>query len=158
MSELIHLEMKRTYVIHLTHLGFLCITQGPLEFCVVGEQGSEWEATAYVSCTPPPCMRVCLLSRVRLFATPRTVAHQAPLSVGFSRQEYWSGLPFPSPEDLPNPDRTWVSGVAGKFFIIGATRKIGSYREQVFSYTLEIVQPLQTSESKCRFLEKVLTF
>ena len=37
------------------------------------------------------------LSRVRLFATPWTVAYQAPLSMGFSRQEYWSGLPFPSP-------------------------------------------------------------
>ena len=36
-------------------------------------------------------------------ATPWTVAHQAPLSIGFSRQEYWSGLPFPSPGDLPNP-------------------------------------------------------
>ena len=36
-------------------------------------------------------------------ATPWTVARQAPLSMGFSRQEYWSGLPFPSPGDLPNP-------------------------------------------------------
>ena len=35
--------------------------------------------------------------------TPWTIAHQAPLSMGFSRQEYWSGLPFPSPGDLPNP-------------------------------------------------------
>ena len=35
--------------------------------------------------------------------TPWTVAHQVPLSIGFSRQEYWSGLPFPSPGDLPNP-------------------------------------------------------
>ena len=43
------------------------------------------------------------LSRVRLFATPWTVAYQAPPSVGFSRQEYWSGLPFPSPGDLPSP-------------------------------------------------------
>ena len=43
------------------------------------------------------------LSHVRLFATPWTVAHQAPLSMGFSRQEYWSGLPFPSPGDLPDP-------------------------------------------------------
>ena len=43
------------------------------------------------------------LSRVRLFAIPCTVAHQAPLSMGFSRQEYWSGLPFPSPGDLPHP-------------------------------------------------------
>ena len=46
---------------------------------------------------------VKLLSRVRLFATPWTVAYQAPPSMGFSRQEYCSGLPFPSPGDLPNP-------------------------------------------------------
>ena len=44
-----------------------------------------------------------VLSRVRLFATLWTVALQAPLSVGFFRQEYWIGFPFPSPEDLPNP-------------------------------------------------------
>ena len=43
------------------------------------------------------------LSRVQLFATPWTVAHQAPPSVGFSRQEYWSWLPFPSPGDLSDP-------------------------------------------------------
>ena len=43
------------------------------------------------------------LSRVRLFVTPWTVAYQAPPSMGFSRQECWSGLPFPSPGDLPDP-------------------------------------------------------
>ena len=43
------------------------------------------------------------LSHVRLFATPWTVAYQAPLSTGFSRQEYWSGLLFLSPGDLPDP-------------------------------------------------------
>ena len=43
------------------------------------------------------------LSRVRLFATLGTVAYQAPPSMGFFRQEYWSGLPFPSPGDLLNP-------------------------------------------------------
>ena len=48
-------------------------------------------------------MKVKLLSRVRLFVTPWTVAYQAPLSIGFSSQEYWSGLPFTSPEDLPDP-------------------------------------------------------
>ena len=42
------------------------------------------------------------LSRVRLFATPWTVAYQAPPSMGFSMQECWSGLPFPSPGDLPS--------------------------------------------------------
>ena len=46
---------------------------------------------------------VKLLSRVRLFVTPWTVAYQLPPSLGFSRQEYWSGLPFPSPGDLPIP-------------------------------------------------------
>ena len=43
------------------------------------------------------------LSRVQRFVTSWTVAYQAPLFMGFSRQEHWSGLPFPSPEDLPNP-------------------------------------------------------
>ena len=43
------------------------------------------------------------LSHVRLFVTPWTVAHQAPPSMEFSRQEHWSGLPFPSPGNLPNP-------------------------------------------------------
>ena len=47
--------------------------------------------------------KVKSLSRVQLFVTPWTVAYQAPLSMEFSRQEYWSGLPFPSPGDLPNP-------------------------------------------------------
>ena len=47
--------------------------------------------------------KVKSLSRVQLFLTPWTVAYQAPLSMGFSRREYWSGLPFPSPGDLPNP-------------------------------------------------------
>ena len=48
-------------------------------------------------------VKVKSFSRVLLFATPWTVAHQAPPSMGFSRQEYWSGLPFPSPGDLPDP-------------------------------------------------------
>ena len=48
-------------------------------------------------------VKVKSLSRVWLFATPWTVAYQAPLSMGFSRQEHWSGLPFPSPGDLPDP-------------------------------------------------------
>ena len=63
---------------------------------------------------------VKLLSRVRLFATPWTVAYQDSLSMGFSRQEYWSGLPFPSPGDLPDPGiepESLVSpALAGGFF------------------------------------------
>ena len=48
-------------------------------------------------------VKVKLLSPVQLFVTPWPVAYQAPLSMGFSRQEYWSGVPFPSPGDLPHP-------------------------------------------------------
>ena len=47
--------------------------------------------------------KVKSLSHVQLFAIPWTVAYNAPLSMGFSRKEYWSGLPYPSPGDLPNP-------------------------------------------------------
>ena len=48
-------------------------------------------------------VKVKSLSRVRLLSTPWTVAYQGPLSMGFSRQEHWNGLPFPSPGDLPEP-------------------------------------------------------
>ena len=59
----------------------------------------------------------CVLSYVQLFATLSTAAHQAPLSMGFSRQEYWSGLPFPSPGDLPDPGIKLMSlALAGRFF------------------------------------------
>ena len=47
------------------------------------------------------CVCVCALSHVRLFANPRIEVHQARLSVGFPRQEYWTGLPFPTAGDLP---------------------------------------------------------
>ena len=61
---------------------------------------------------------VCqLISSVQLFVTPWTVACQAPLSMEFSRQEYWSGLPFPSPVDLPDPGIEPVPpALAGGFF------------------------------------------
>ena len=63
---------------------------------------------------------VCVLSRFSrglLFATPWTVAFQAPLSMGFPRQEYWSGLPCPPPGDLPNPGIEPMSpALAGVFF------------------------------------------
>ena len=52
---------------------------------------------------PTVRVKVKLLSHFRLFATPWTVAYQASLSMGFSRQEYWNGLPFPSLGDLPDP-------------------------------------------------------
>ena len=64
------------------------------------------------------CMKSCF-SHVQLFETQWTVASQAPLSIGFSRQEYWSGLPCPSPGDLPHPQIK--SEVAGRFFNTSVT-------------------------------------
>ena len=66
-----------------------------------------------------------MLSRVRLFVTPQTAAYQVPLSMGFSKQEYWSGLQCPPPEDLSNPGTEpsfLVSpALAGGFFTTSAT-------------------------------------
>ena len=68
---------------------------------------------------------VCVLSRVQLFATPWTIAHQALLSMEFLRQEYWTGLPFLSPGDHPHPGTEPKSlmspTLAGGFFTTGAT-------------------------------------
>ena len=62
-------------------------------------------------------VKVKSLSHIQLFVTPWTVAHQAPPSMGFSKQEYWSGLPFPSPGDLPDPGIEPTSPtLAGGFF------------------------------------------
>ena len=66
-------------------------------------------------------------------ATPWTVACQAPLSMGFSRQEYWSGLPFPSPGDLPDPGIEPWSCIAGRFFnkLTGNLRVSSFWRSQI---------------------------
>ena len=72
------------------------------------------------------CVLSCF-SRVQLFANLWTVALQAPLSMGFSRQEYWSGLPCPPPGDLPDPGVEVVTlmspPLAGGFFTTSATRE-----------------------------------
>ena len=71
------------------------------------------------------CYTLSCFSRVRLFATLWTVDLQAPLSIGSSRQEYWSGLPFPSPGDLPYPGIKPASlmspALAGRSVSTGAT-------------------------------------
>ena len=62
-------------------------------------------------------MNASVLSRVQLSATSRAMAHQAPLSMGFPRQEYWSGLPFLAPGDLPDPGTEPASpALADRFF------------------------------------------
>ena len=76
---------------------------------------------------------VCVLSRVPLSVTPRTVAHQAPLSMESSRQECWSGLPIPSPGDHPDPGIKPASpgspALAGRFFITEPLKPIKQHPE-----------------------------
>ena len=91
-----------------------------------GAQGPPSESTQgllmepWLSSGPAVCTQ--LLSCVRLFANPWIVAHQTPLSKGFSGQEYWSGLPFPAPGDLPDTGMEPMRpALAGRFFTNFAT-------------------------------------
>ena len=94
--------------------------------CLLQEQGKvqgpwrSWAPTLSEDFDLQNLWVLCSLSCVLLFVTLWTVARQAPLSMGFFRQEYWSGLPFTPPEDFPDParDQTWVSCIAGKFFLL----------------------------------------
>ena len=75
------------------------------------------------------------------FATPWTVVHQAPLSMGFSRQEYWGGLPFPSPADLPHPGIEPTSpAMAGRFFTTESPRE--AHIEVFTQFKYEVKQTL----------------
>ena len=87
-----------------------------------------------------PCMLCAQLlqSCLTLFATLWTVAHQIPLSMGFSRQEHWSGLPCPPPGDLPNPVIELLSlmppALAGKLFTTSATWEINVVKYKKFLF------------------------
>ena len=85
-------EMKRIFGV-IMHYFLILMTD-------TKSQTKEAQGTSSRINTIKPCLLLLLLScfsRVRLCATPETAAHQDPLSLGFSRQEHWSGLPFPSP-------------------------------------------------------------
>ena len=98
---------------------------------------AKWVGTMYISqfgmC---PCS--VALPCPTLFAAPWAVAHQAPLSVGFSRQEYWRGVVFPSPGDLPDPGIEPASltspALAGRFFTTSATGDTPQFGSLVFSW------------------------
>ena len=90
-------------------------------------------------------MHVCArVLSVQLFATPWTVAHEAPLSMEFSRQEYWSGFPFPTSGDLPDPQFKLVSlvssALASRFFNSVSPGKPLSHYSQLLSVWLIICQ------------------
>ena len=103
-------------------------------------------------------MCVCcaqLLSCAQLFVTPWTVAPQVPLSMEFSRQEYWSGLPFLSPGNLPDPGiqpRSLMSlALPGSFFTTSATQ------EAKFAYSLKYIYKIahsQVSDNSFPFMQR----
>ena len=96
------------FLIWETTLILIAISQNCLE-------GKVKQYTQARACVPAQSR-----SRVHLFAAPWTVARQAPLSMGFSRQKYWTGLPCPSPGNLPNPgsepESLTFPALAGRFF------------------------------------------
>ena len=105
-----------------TQFPFLCFWTKLLSFYWLEQQGQEdlcWSLTQRVS------KNGYKLSNIQLFVTPR-LAHQAPLSMGFNRQEHWSWLPFPPPEDLPDPQTSRPMSLtslalSGGFFTTSAT-------------------------------------
>ena len=92
-------------------------------------------------------------SRVQLFATLWTIAHQAPLSMGFSRQEYWTGLPCPPPGDHPDPEIEPLSlmspALAGGFFSTSTTW-------EALNHSLPQLKPLQFSQLSCSLMSDSL--
>ena len=88
-------------------------------------------------------------SGIQLFVTPWTVSCQAPLSMGFSRQEYWTKLPFPPPGDLPDPGIEPMSlmspALAGGFFTTSATWEATIYESEVY---VTVEKLLNLSESQ----------
>ena len=114
---LIHLSGSNPAVFQADSLESFLLCQP--ETKLVDMHGEE-KATGL--CLLPLLLLLSRFSHVRLCATPWTVAYQAPLSMGFSRQEYWSGLPFSSPGDLPSPGIKPVSCIGRWILYLCATK------------------------------------
>ena len=79
------------------------------------------------------------LSHVRFFVTPWTVTHQAPLSKGFPRQEYWSGLSFPPPGDYPDPGIEPMSrALAGDYLPLSQLGTLQRYKQHFYFFNLKL--------------------
>ena len=106
------------------------------------------------------CVCVCAqsLSGVRLFVTPWTIACQAPLSMEFSRQEYWSMLPFPTPGNLPNPRIKPISlaspALAGRLFLTALPRKPNTIYYHLYVKSKKMNE-YNTTEQTYRYREQI---
>ena len=100
----------------LCYLLYCCSLDGNLKYL--------WHILVYTHRHTQTHTHVCVYAQslqLYLFATLWTIARQAPLSMGFSRQEYWSGLPCSPPGDLPNPRSLMSPALAGRFFTTSTT-------------------------------------
>ena len=93
-----------------------------------------------------------LLSHVRLFVTPWTLAHQDPLSMGFPRQEYWSELPFPSPGDLPDPGIKPVSPSQQVYSLPLSHQVSPVYLENISSVPISLLVTMLHSGRKMKLI------
>ena len=112
-----------------------------------------WSLQVHTNPLSRPILRIwwwLLLTPVRLFATPWTIAHQVPLPLGFPKQEYWSGLPFPPPGNLPHPGIEPASpALTGGFVTIEPSTK--SLNLWIWGYAIQPVTFhlwFQVSEAK----------
>ena len=110
-------------------------------------------------------MLVCMLNRfshVQLFATLWTKAHQAPLPMGFSRQEYWSGLPFSSSGDLPDPGIDLTSlmspALAGRFFTTSTTWEAPQRRKHPYQWRFPLQIKFKREQQFTIILSSVTSF
>ena len=116
--------------------------------CIYGHPTADLKKVQKVNCMLCVfCLHVCMLSQIQLFAIPWTLTHQAPLPMKFSRQEYWNGLPFLTPRDLPEIGIKFTSpespALAGRFFTTKPPGKLcvfcvcGVKSNSVVSYSLQ---------------------
>ena len=123
-----------------------------LYYVLYSKQGSNSITKISISCT----WVLSCFSLVRLFSNPRTVAHQVPLSVGFSRQEYWSGLLCPPPRDFPDPGIELMSlmspALAGRFFTASATWRPPALGRGCVNFFFSAAKPLTVVQGLNVFL------
>ena len=127
---LITSNIQQAYFITLFTVSLIILCIVPQKYKLLNRSFTYFKSLSVVSIKTDSYRSpnyMCMLSRIQFFATPHTIAHQAPLSMGFSRQEYWSRVPFPSRGSSRPRDQTYISCVsciAGRFFTTESPGKL----------------------------------
>ena len=127
---LITSNIQQAYFITLFTVSLIILCIVPQKYKLLNRSFTYFKSLSVVSIKTDSYRSpnyMCMLGRIQFFATPHTIAHQAPLSMGFSRQEYWSRVPFPSRGSSRPRDQTYISCVsciAGRFFTTESPGKL----------------------------------